>query len=61
MRGKSKGNQFCFKLAGNSSYQGFKLSGFNCSPFVSVKPVYGFASVFSFLRFLPLSVKNFDF
>ena len=58
MRGKSKGNQFCFKLAGNSSYQGFKLSGFNCSPFVSVKPVYGFASVFFLLTFSSLICKE---
>ena len=29
---KSKGNQFCFELAGNSSYRGFELSGFNYTP-----------------------------
>ena len=29
--GKSKGNQFCFELAGNSSYREFEFSGFNCS------------------------------
>ena len=31
MCGKSKGDQFCFELAGNSRYRVFELSGFNCN------------------------------
>ena len=63
MRGKSKGNQFCFELAGNSvrvtegsSYRGSTVVHSSLFSRCMALPLF-----FSFLRFLHLSVKNFDF
>ena len=61
MRGKSKENQFCFELAGNSSYPKVRVIGVQLYSIRLFSRCMALHLFFSFLRFLHLSVKNFDF
>ena len=61
MRGKSRGNQFCFELAGIRVTEGSSYRGSTVVHSSLFSRCMALRLFFSFLRFLHLSVKNFDF